>query len=507
MVAAMTVRKEIVRTGWRDVTGILLIALCVLIVLSLGSYRAEDVSVIQDPPNSPTMNFVGPVGAWLAFLLFMGLGLGAWLAPFLLGIAGLFLLFQREGRFWPKAVWMLAELVAAVTLIELHGEAAGEWIQRINIGSPGGLIGYGVGAAFLARLLGRPGTTVIAIAVLLASFILVAETHPLQVIRKLGSWLGALGRVVAARLAQRRENNEAEASEQKEVARRRQRLEEAMREAALRRAETARPVAPIKPAAAQPPEVRRTDRETAVPPEPPRPRKSKASPPSAGPAPLAPLGAMPLPTLDLLDPLPPDSEREIKGDFRAGAEILKETLAEFGVEVDITHVESGPVVTRYELLPAPGVRVEKIVALGNNIALAMKAESVRVQAPIPGKGVVGIEVPNSKTTLVCLREIVESAAWKTSTAALPLALGKDVGGRDIVADLGEMPHMLIAGATGSGKTVCMNSILAGLLMSRTPDQFRLMLIDPKIVEFSVYNHLPHLVVPVITDSKKVGIGL
>ncbi|MBU1693488.1 MAG: DNA translocase FtsK [Verrucomicrobia bacterium] len=505
----MAVRKEIVRTGWRDAAGILLIAFGVLLVLSLGSYRPEDVPVIQEPPNSPTMNFVGPVGAWLAFLLFMGLGLGAWLAPLLLGTAGFFLIFQREGRFWPKAVWMLMGLLSAAALIELHGGTDGDWLRRVNASSPGGLLGYGVGEAFLARLLGRPGTTVIALAVLLASIILVSETHPLHVMQKLGSWFGALGRLVAARLAQRRQIRETEASEQKEIIRRRQRLEEAMREAALRRSETARPAAPAKPSA---PEsisaARKPEREAAVLPEPPRPRKPpKPTAPPAVSAPLAPLGAMPLPGLDLLDPIPPDSEREIKGDFRAGAEILKDTLSEFGVEVDITHVESGPVVTRYELLPAPGVRVEKIVALSNNIALAMKAESVRVQAPIPGKGVVGIEVPNSKTTLVCVREILESAAWKTSSAALPLALGKDVGGRDIVADLGDMPHLLIAGATGSGKTVCMNSILAGLLMSRTPDQMRLMLIDPKIVEFSVYNHLPHLVVPVITDPKKVSIGL
>ena len=164
-------------------------------------------------------------------------------------------------------------------------------------------------------------------------------------------------------------------------------------------------------------------------------------------------------------------------------------------------------VTRYELLPAAGVRVERIANLSNNIALALKAESVRVQAPIPGKGVVGIEVPNAKTNMVYLREILESEAWRSGKHALPLALGKDVGGRDLVADLAEMPHLLIAGATGSGKTVCMNSILAGLLMSRTPDEMRLMLIDPKIVEFSRYNDLPHLVVPVITDPKKVGLGL
>jgi DNA segregation ATPase FtsK/SpoIIIE, S-DNA-T family len=214
-----------------------------------------------------------------------------------------------------------------------------------------------------------------------------------------------------------------------------------------------------------------------------------------------------LPPLSLLQPLPADKERAIPGDCQMTAKVLVETLAEFGIQSEIKHVEQGPVVTRYELLPAAGVRVEKIGQLQNNIALMLKATSVRVQAPIPGKGVVGIEVPNSSATKVYLREILEGEAWHTSKAAVPIILGKDVGGNDTILDLAEMPHLLIAGATGSGKTVCMNSILTGLLMSRTPAQLRLMLVDPKLIEFSVFNHLPHLIVPVITDPKKVGFGL
>ena len=179
------------------------------------------------------------------------------------------------------------------------------------------------------------------------------------------------------------------------------------------------------------------------------------------------------------------------------------TLEEFGIDAKVAHVEHGPVLTRYELLPAANVKMERIGALANNITLALKAESVRVLAPIPGKGVVGIEVPNAKSAPVVLRQLLESASWTTSKAALPLALGQDVGGHVLMADLAELPHMLIAGATGQGKTVCMNSILAGLLMKRTPDELRLILIDLKIVEFSGYNDLPHLLVPVITDAKTV----
>jgi S-DNA-T family DNA segregation ATPase FtsK/SpoIIIE len=139
--------------------------------------------------------------------------------------------------------------------------------------------------------------------------------------------------------------------------------------------------------------------------------------------------------------------------------------------------------------------------------LSLKAHSIRVQAPIPGKGVVGIEVPNAESKIVYLRQLLEGDRWRRSNIRLPLALGKDVGGSDIVADLARMPHLLIAGATGSGKTVCMNSILTGLLMSRTPDELKLLLVDPKIVEFASYNHLPHLVIPVVTDPKKVALAL
>ena len=194
---------------------------------------------------------------------------------------------------------------------------------------------------------------------------------------------------------------------------------------------------------------------------------------------------------------------------RLAAIFLVNTLQEFNIETTLMNADIGPVVTNFELLPAPGVRVERIAALSNNIALALKAVSIRVQAPIPGKGVVGIEIPNPDKLAVTIRDIMETREWRNSIRkkALPLILGKDASGRDIVADLAEMPHLLIAGATGSGKSVCMNTLLAGLLMSRKPEQLRLLLVDPKIVEFTAYNDLPHLVVPVITDPKKVAMGL
>ncbi|NCC94164.1 MAG: hypothetical protein EOM10_12920, partial [Opitutae bacterium] len=215
-----------------------------------------------------------------------------------------------------------------------------------------------------------------------------------------------------------------------------------------------------------------------------------------------------LPAMSLLQPIPEGAgHRAGPEELEKTIQTIRGTLAEFGIEAEVTHVEQGPVVTRYELLPAAGVKVERIGSLSANLTLALKADSVRVQAPIPGKGVVGIEVPNRQPAPVVLRQLMESSTWATSKASLPLALGQDVGGHVLMADLASLPHLLIAGATGQGKTVCMNSILAGLLMTRTPDELRLILIDPKIVEFSGYNGLPHLLVPVITEPKKVITGL
>lgn len=185
------------------------------------------------------------------------------------------------------------------------------------------------------------------------------------------------------------------------------------------------------------------------------------------------------------------------------AEKLVQTLAEFGVNVTPGEIHTGPVITRYEVTPAPGVRVEKILNLDKNIALALKAHSVRILAPVPGKGSVGIEIPNSTPSPVYLRDILESAAWSEGRHEIPIVLGKEVTGRPMVYDLTKMPHLLIAGSTGSGKTVCINTIIASLLYHSSPQDLRFLMVDPKIVEMQLYNDLPHMLIPVVTEAKKV----
>jgi S-DNA-T family DNA segregation ATPase FtsK/SpoIIIE len=220
------------------------------------------------------------------------------------------------------------------------------------------------------------------------------------------------------------------------------------------------------------------------------------------------IGNYQLPTIDLLHH--PDltvKPTETKEELMANARLMVQTLAQFGIEVAPGDITKGPTITRYELHPAPGVKLEKIAGLTNNIAAALKAERLNILAPVPGKSSVGVEVPNAVKTKVIMRDLLESDEWRNSKARIPLALGKDVYGLPIIADLAEMPHVLIAGSTGSGKSVCINTIIASLLFKFTPDQLRFVMIDPKVVELQTYNALPHLVVPVVTDPKKVILAL
>jgi S-DNA-T family DNA segregation ATPase FtsK/SpoIIIE len=182
---------------------------------------------------------------------------------------------------------------------------------------------------------------------------------------------------------------------------------------------------------------------------------------------------------------------------------LVRILGEFGVAVNPGEIHVGPVITCYEVVPAPGVRVEKIAGLDKNIALGMRAQSVRILAPIPGKAAVGVEMPNRVSSPVGLRDILESEDWSSARAEIPIALGKDVSGKPLISDLTRMPHLLIAGATGSGKSVCINSIIASIVFRKSPKDVRLIMVDPKVVELKIFNTLPHMLIPVVTEAKKV----
>ena len=213
------------------------------------------------------------------------------------------------------------------------------------------------------------------------------------------------------------------------------------------------------------------------------------------------------PTLNLFEDPPQVIQHDLTNMLRDTGVLLEETLRTFGIEAQVTDITRGPTITRFELEPAQGVKVNRFINLTDDIALALKAHGVRVEAPIPGKGKVGIEIPNNESEAVVIRELLQSRSFHSSKSPLTLALGKDIAGEVITADLATMPHLLVAGATGAGKTVCVKTILASLLVSKTPDELQLMLIDPKMVELSIFNDIPHLITPVVIDPKKAATSL
>jgi len=208
-----------------------------------------------------------------------------------------------------------------------------------------------------------------------------------------------------------------------------------------------------------------------------------------------------LPSPELLTPPPPRNADQGKRELDAMGIKLMDALRTFRVEGDLVGRTTGPVVTQFEVAPASGVKVRQIANLSNDLALAMRAQSIRIVAPIPGRGAVGVEVPNPTAEMVAFRELIESREFQTIRAALPIALGKDLEGRPVIADLAKMPHLLIAGATGSGKSVCINTLITSLVYRHTPTTLRFLMIDPKMVELSVYNVLPHLRHKVVTDNR------
>ncbi len=214
-----------------------------------------------------------------------------------------------------------------------------------------------------------------------------------------------------------------------------------------------------------------------------------------------------LPSTNLLTTLNNDNKGNEKKEIMEGAEILIETLKNFGIDCKLIQINRGPRITRYELQPAPGVKVSKITNLSKDIALSLAKSDLRIEAPIPGKAAVGIEVPNKNMSNVTLKEILESDEYENNYYDIPFAIGKDIAGQNIISDISGMPHLLIAGATGSGKSVCVNSLILSVLFKLTPDDLKMILIDPKVVELNIYNGIPHLLVPVVTDVSKAAQAL
>lgn len=434
-----------------ELSGVALGVAAALLALAIGSY---------DPLGGT--NLAGAVGAALADVLVQGFGLAAYVVPAALAAAAVASFGSR-----------LPELTTARVAGAVGALLAVSMLAQLSIGSWRGLEAGGVLGGFLTVLLreavGTAGTWIVA----LAAAILLGAAVAGQSLLGLGRGLvRAAGRGLVR----------------------------------LRRAEGEEEPFPLEAAHAVP----------RVGPWRPRPaaeRPRVLGPPPARserPAPPRRQASLPfgdgrsrycLPPLSLLEPPPAVEEAVDEEMLVRRAQVLEQKLATFEVRGRVVQIHAGPVITTYEFEPASGIKVNKIVSLADDLAMAMRAMSVRILAPIPGKAVVGIEVSNSRREHVSLREIVSSEAFQSSSSLLTLALGKDTRGRPVVEDLRRMPHLLVAGATGAGKSVFLNAILTSILMRATPRDVRLVLIDPKMLELAPYEEIPHLLVPVITDAK------
>ncbi len=525
--------KDSKHSGGREIWAVVLVVLSLLLLLSLISYNPYDVGHISASDHRPAANFIGPVGAWIAFATFQAFGLAAYGLMAVLAVIGATLLLGKELPWRGKIGAGALLLVSLSCLLHVAGLVRAQ--HALNLpDSAGGFLGLFVGG-FSQRIVGKPGTIIIFSGCYVIGLILLINFRP--------SYWVALTVGTATDFWQRKRKGKSKSSVEDELRDQERELtiKEFQNDRELARGEKeARKLAATKSNGEEDAEkVRRpepkfedytvprpqggadkkkTSDESAPAAEseaggatvPPKPRRDK---PAATAATVLGSVSAPsgeeylLPTPDLLEEPPSPGKRDVMEDLKASARVLRETLQEFGIEVESGDVTKGPTVTLFELYPAAGVRVEKISSLSNNIAMTMRAEKVRILAPVPGKGTVGIEVPNSSRTTVYLRDMLESDDWRNSGNTIPIALGRDVKGNPILGDLANMPHLLIAGATGSGKTVCVNAILASLLYRFTAEDLRLVLIDPKMVEMQHFNALPHLIVPVVTEAKKVPLAL
>src|SRR5476651_2672206 len=462
----------------REATLWILCALALLLLLALLSYQPHDPGFADTGEPGPVSNWIGPVGAWLAgFFLFL-FGRPAYLFPVMLVYAGW--LVHRDHSL-PDARSRLNTLLRAVgfvlTLLTSCGLATLHWDGSALPNSAGGVLGELVGNG-AARGLSFLGATLLLLGLWLAGVALFLGVSWFEVMDKLGAWVLQSIDWARTKLEQRREL----ASGQQ----RKQARQEVVREEQKKVA--SRPPPRIEAAAPVPQKSDRVERERQVP--------LFDAPKSSE-----------LPALSLLDEPGPREQSYSDEALEAMSRLVELKLRDFGVEAEVVAVFPGPVITRFELRPAPGVKVNQISNLAKDLARALSAISVRVVEIIPGKSVVGLEIPNEKREIVTLGEIIKSKPYDEVGSPLALALGKDIGGVPVVADLARMPHLLIAGTTGSGKSVGINAMVLSLVYKATPEHVRMIMIDPKMLELSVYEGIPHLLSPVVTDMKQAANAL
>ena len=515
--------------AWNEVVAIILLGVGTLLFLALISYNPKDLPSwvpwsYLSPPNRPAQNFVGPFGAIFAGFCYLTLGAASYFLAGVLLFFGAGKLFHANLRLIVRLPWIILFIASGACLLQLQTSHLRGWRLAFNIQGPGGWVGYVFGKTLLLTSMGKIGSIILLSGIYVASLILMTGFRPIHLVqRTVSGTRAAFARWRDWRL--HRQLRKADIKGRLEISRRELAKQRRSIEKQLKK--KGAPVPEPSSAFISPEEL--ADRPapkvvdaTALPEESIAGRKKPSLAQLRGSSSRSTSAASgltgrawdpktyALPGLDLL------AEHDPAG--RGGADpselqrvqqTLIDTLAQFGIAVAPGDITKGPTITRYEVYPAKGVRVDKIVSLERDLARATRAERINILAPIPGKDTVGIELANTRKVTVTLRELLESTDWEEAKtrARIPLALGKDVYGKAIITDLAQMPHLLVAGTTGAGKSVCINALIASMLFRFTPDELRFIMIDPKVVELQHYNALPHLAFPVVTDPKKVLLAL
>jgi len=495
----MTFVNNLSRQRQNEILGILLMALAVLIFLSLFSYvPEEDYLLTSHGFSERTGNLIGPVGQMLASALVLAFGYFGYIVPLMLLLWGLNrFLGAGTSVLIRRTLYLLGLMIflgALAGLIYPMNETP-DAQQRAAAIRAGGMVGSAV-AYFMLRYVHVFGAYLITITALLVLLTAATGIGLRRAVLGLGAALAATARWLTGLLQRSpRRERKVPAAAAKPARKTKPKTDKKIEKKQKKADKLRRQFAAAQAEADQEQERRRPPQ--IVKPEEAAPKEDRFTPAAA------PKGqTYQLPSLDLLHQPPKTDNQQNEKELFANAEILEEKLSDFGVQGKVVQVSPGPVITRYEIKPAPGVKVSRFISLADDLALAMRAQRIRVEAPIPGKDVVGIELPNKQPSLVYLREILTSTQFARSDSMLTLALGKTIAGEPYSADLARMPHLLIAGATGSGKSVCIHSIIASVLFRATPNDVRFLLIDPKMLELTVFNKIPHLLAPVVIEPKE-----
>ncbi len=500
----------------KEITGIFLFFLVLFTAVSLGSFSPDDPSV-HNVASGETENFFGLAGAHLAGLLIGLFGVGAFWVPVLLLIACVRFYTGKNGHAaWTTGAGGAILLVVTGALMALFSQT----YQIVSVTYPAaGMIGLPL-HAFLLDYADRFGAFVILFFLFLVGFILTTGISVIRVSKNTlslfllaAAWVGRIPQAMAGyfrkrpRLTSKANQSEARANAAKKIP---EKQPEPIKSLPVKSSgnkkkgisgeqktdSSGRVAAKTADAGASKSDIRI---KTSIPPlsvqSATAPRQQEFESMRTG-------NGFKLPKLEFLDEPVRTKEDVDHEHLRMQSRILEEKLADFGVQGSVKEVLPGPVITRYEFAPAPGVKINKIVNLADDLALALKALSVRIIAPIPGKAVIGIELPNDHRETVGFKDIVSSGVYTKSSSMLTIALGKDIVGHPVVADLEKMPHLLIAGATGTGKSVALNTMITSILYKATPEDVKFIMIDPKRIELSIYDGIPHLIAPVVTDMKK-----